>query len=333
MLFPKTYCRALDLTTEVVEYAGASVLPAGHLATPEELLAICRNFRPNVLAGDTSQIIHFASFVDSIGVGKELRVLKILYTSEPMTRIQKSYIASVFAHETSTQIEFISLLASAEMGVWAVGNFAITGPQVDDSADFLYDSRHMLVEILPLDYDIKAANRTYPCALEEDKLGLLTVTSLQRLRNPLVRYLTGDIGSVHQLPAASKSRIGELADYLRILRLSGRDTRNSFTWEGEYFEIEGIKNLMSDPAWGVVRWQIILANDILVPGRISIELRMMRAREQNYQVSQEIIIGTLRDFFRVDQLNASLFQVTLSSLDNFIRSVSGSKIVLFVDRR
>ena len=163
--------------------------------------------------------------------------------------------------------------------------------------------------------------------------GLLVVTSLQRLRNPLVRYITGDIGSVHQLPAHAKSQIGERADYLRILRLSGRDTRHSFNWEGEYFDIEGVKNLMSDPTWGVVRWQIILANDVLVPGRISLELRMMRARDQNCQVSQGVIIEKLRDFFFVGALNESLFQVTLSALDKFIRSASGNKIILFVDRR
>lgn len=330
-----TMPRALDLTTEIVEGAGASVLPAGHLATPETLMAICKTFRPNVLSGDTNQLVRFASYVETAGLGGSLRMRKILYTSEPITGLQKSYLESVFGIEGHTLL-ISSLLGSAEMGVWAASNFSITGPQSENSVDFIFDSRHMIVEVLPFDADLNQDDMKYPCTVEFDKPGLLVVTSLQRLRHPLVRYLTGDVGSIHKLPSSTASKIKGEAQYLQILRLQGRDMRHSFSWNGEYFDFSNIKNVMSNPAWGILRWQIILSTGDSDPNSEHVEVRLMRISAENGRclVPREQVILELKQFFCAEDMDPSLFNVEIvTSSDVFLKSDSGNKIITFVDKR
>lgn len=127
-------CSALDLIVEIIEHTGAYVLRLGHLAWPEDILAICLKYRPTTLTGDTSQIIQFASFVESSKTAGDLCINKILYTSESMSRLQRSYIQSVFGQGKSLVV-FSSILGSAEIGTWAVGTVELTGPQEDDTGD------------------------------------------------------------------------------------------------------------------------------------------------------------------------------------------------------
>ncbi|OBT73069.1 hypothetical protein VF21_07616 [Pseudogymnoascus sp. 05NY08] len=320
--------RALDLTVDIVEHAGASVLPLGHLAEPDGVLAICLRYGANTLSGDTSQLIKLASYVESSKAGSDLRIKKILYTSEPMTRLQRSYIQSVFAHGESP-IVFSSLLGSAEMGPYGVGCFELTGPQEDDTADFIFDTRDMIVEVMPLDFDL--STRHSPCRVVEGEAGVLIATSLQRLRNPLVRYVTGDIGSIHPLPASASSQLGQDAEHLRVLRLHGRDTRSSFKWEGEYFELDKLSKLMSTPAWGILRWQIVLTSDQASFDHV--EIRLMRATGMDGLVAQEEIEAKLKRHFYVDASSGSLFHVNIRNPDDFIRSETGNKVIKVVDRR
>ncbi|KFX88684.1 hypothetical protein V490_07472 [Pseudogymnoascus sp. VKM F-3557] len=320
--------RALDLTIDIIEHAGASVLPVGHISEPEEVVAVCLRYGATTISGDTSQIIRLASFVESSKTGSDLRISKILYTSESMSRLQRTYIKSVFSYGESP-IAFSSLLGSAEMGPWAVGCFELTGPQEDDTADFIFDTRNMIVEVMPLGFDLSTKN--CPCRLVEGEAGVLIVTSLQRLRNPLVRYATGDIGSIHPLQPSASSHLGQDAEHLRVLRLHGRDIRSSFNWQGEYFELDKLRKLMSTPAWGIMRWQIVLTSD---PSNLEhIEIRLMRATGMDGLLGQDAIEEKLKEYFWVASPIESLFHVNLRAPDDFIRSSTGNKVIQLVDRR
>ncbi|KAF7937694.1 uncharacterized protein EAE97_007490 [Botrytis byssoidea] len=320
--------RALDLVTEIVENAGASVLPVGHLASPQEILAACKEYGANALTGDTSRIVQFTSWVESAKMSDCLHINKILYTSESMSRTQRSYIQSVFGRD-GLPVIFSSLLASAEMGPWAVGCFDLTGPQKDDTADLIFDTRHMIVEVMPLDFDL--STRQSPCRIVEGETGMLIVTSLQRLRNPLVRYVTGDIGSIHHLPTSTSLQLGKDSEHLRVLRLHGRDLRNSFKWQGEYFELDTLKELMSNPSWGIVLWQIVLANN---PSNCeTLEIRLMQKTGAGGLIAHEDILEILKGHFCAHASNESLFHANLHSRDDFIRSSSGNKVIKLVDRR
>ncbi|KFY03232.1 hypothetical protein O988_01609 [Pseudogymnoascus sp. VKM F-3808] len=320
--------RALDLTIDIIEHAGASILPVGHLSQPEELVAVCLRYGATTITGDASQIIKFASFVESSKTGSDLRINKVLYTSESMSRLQRSYIQSVLAHGESP-IVFSSLLGGAEMGPWAVGCFELTGPQEDDTADFIFDTRHMIVEVMPLDFDLSTNH--CPCRVVEGETGVLILTSLQRLRHPLVRYVSGDIGSIHPLPPSASSHLGQDAEHLKVLRLHGRDIRSSFKWQGELFELSKLSQLMSTPSWGIVRWQVVLTTD--QSNLEHVEIRLMRATGIDGLLEQDAVEEKLKKHFYVGMADASLFEVNLRNPDDFIRSSTGNKVIKLVDRR
>ena len=187
----------------------------------------------------------------------------------------------------------------------------------------------MIIEVIPLDIDL--STRHYPSRIVEGEAGVLIVTSLQRLRHPLVRYVTGDIGSIHQLPELACLQLGQGSEHLRVLRLHGRDIRSSFKWQGEYFELSKMNKLMSTPAWGVVRWQIVLTSD--KSNRDSIEIRLMRATGTDGLAAQEAIEEKLKEHFYVQEQNESLFYINLRAPDYFIRSSTGNKVIKLVDRR
>jgi phenylacetate-coenzyme A ligase PaaK-like adenylate-forming protein len=319
---------------DVVEYAGATALPAGHLLSFTELLEICRVFEPNVLTGDTTQIVNFASYIKSKRDCDNIKIDKILFTSEPMNLIQRSYIDSVFSRD-GNPIQIISVLGSAEAGVWAVADFSLTGPPNDESTDFIFDSRHMIVECLPMDWDLSPENGNYPCARIEDKVGLIAITSLQRLRNPLVRYLTGDIGSIHQLSDVAFSKIQGNTQHLRVLRLYGRDIRQSFTWEGEYFEFFILKKFLQNASWGILKWQVVLDYDISVPDSESLEIRLIRTEMESNEglITKEELVTQLKTLFWVHAKNEALFYVDFCKPEKFVRSATGNKVLMFIDQR
>lgn len=215
------------------------------------------------------------------------------------------------------------------MGTWAVGSFELTGPQEDDSGDLIFDTRSMIIEVMPLEIDLSI--RHCPSRIVEGETGVLIVTSLQRLRNPLVRYVTGDIGSIHPLPPSASALLGHDAEHLRVLRLRGRDIRSSFKWQGEYFELNKLSQLMSTPAWGIVRWQIVLTSD--QSNVHHIEIRLMRATGIDGLVAQEAIEETLKEYFYIHEQNEALFHINLRAPEDFIRSSTGNKVIKLVDRR
>jgi hypothetical protein len=139
--------RSLDLVTEMLENAGASVLCAGHLMSHANVVKLCVAHRVNVVCGDSSQILQFALHVAGLppATRDALCINKVIYTSEPLVRAQRRYLTSVLG-----PVSICSLFASAESGPWAVMNLALTGDVADDAADFIFDSRAMCVEVLPL---------------------------------------------------------------------------------------------------------------------------------------------------------------------------------------
>jgi phenylacetate-coenzyme A ligase PaaK-like adenylate-forming protein len=315
-----------------VEHAGASALPAGHLAPPERLVGICEAYRPTILTGDTSQIVQFASYVESKRVGASIKFDKIMYTSEPMSRQQMSFVQKVFGR-AEANLHVVSVYGSAETGVWAFGNSAINITQVEDSSALIFDSKHMIVEVMPLDFHTKPENRKLPCKLELEKVGFLVVTSLQRLRNPLVRYFTGDIGSVHLLPDSARSQISGDSESLRVLRLYGRDIRHSISWQGEYFDLSQIQKAMSDPSWGILQWQVVADHDISYSNCESLEVRLMRADGFKGLISLAELTSKLKRMFCVHELNEHLFHIKMASSEEFIRSGTGNKVIRFVEKR
>jgi len=315
--------------TEMIEYTGASVLTAGHLCAPSDILDMCRGFNVNVLTADASQLLLFANYVDVTEAAYSIDITKLIYTSETLTHNQRQYLARIFRNP-----QFTSVMGSAEMGCWPVANLSLTEEQQEDCADFIFDERHMVVEVLPIDVDMGDQSGIYPCYLtNRETKGVMAVTSLQRLRHPLIRYLTGDIASVHSLPVSVAQKIGGDVSTLKILRLFGRDLRGSFEWQGEYFSFSKLQKLLSEDGWGILRWQILLEGSEEFHGSVRLEVRVML----DGGVKKEVVVRKLRWLFVVNVGNEGCFSVKFVESDvekdGFVKSGTGRKVLMFVDRR
>ena len=229
-----------------------------------------------------------------------LHITKIIYPCEQMDHARREWLTSVFGEG----LRFYSLFASAESGPWAVANFALETNQsrsnevaaaaaaatdnvngqdngcvefdeaAADKVDLIFDSRAMKVEVIStsssaLDPVSSSAGGPLPPAeadmLPEGKPGHLVLTSLQRLRNPLVRYVSGDVGSVHSLPDAAVAQLGpdgNIGQHLKVLRLHGRDLKRSFSFVGcslEFTELSKIMNGLEGGKGSILQWQVILS--------------------------------------------------------------------------
>ncbi|KAK1243183.1 hypothetical protein MKX07_003811 [Trichoderma sp. CBMAI-0711] len=320
--------RSLDLMLEIMENAGASVLSAGNFMPPHEVAKLLAKYHINVFAGDSSQVVQMVHHISTLPEEERalIKLDKIIYTSEVLTSAQRAHIK-----ETLKSVKIYSILGSAEAGPWAASSPDITGRvSTTSEEDLIFDTRAMLLEVFPSSLAPGDENAK---PLPEGESGMVVQTSLSRLRNPLVRYVTGDIGSVHPLPESSRDKIpAEDWPYLRILRLQGRDRRVSFDWDGEYIQFEDMATLLNNEECGILQWQIIL--DKLEPSLEScLEVRLMCSPRTSRVLSLEALIDRIKGFLHVISTNEYRFKATfVDELDGFVRSATGRKVIKFVNR-
>ncbi|RAK79539.1 uncharacterized protein BO72DRAFT_400293 [Aspergillus fijiensis CBS 313.89] len=322
--------RSLDLMTEILENAGGTVLSAGNFMTPDEVVRALEHYHINVLTGDGSQVIQIVHRIGTLPAEKRkgIRLTKVIYTSEPLTDGQRQYIRA-----TLGPVKICSVLGSAESGPYALHNPDLTGEAgLTGSMDFVFDTRSLVVEILPpsvVESDPPSGFKSLP----EGQEGVLVQTSLQRRRNPLVRYITGDLASVHPLPDLARSVVPESdLEHLRVLRLRGRDRRFSFKWFGVYFEFTNIEKLMQREDFGLLQWQIVKATHDSSP-QTTLEVRMLREAASERLIARQDLVHELETFFFVLPENRHLFRLTfVEDLGGFEKSGTGNKVMKFVDR-
>ncbi|KAJ3493093.1 hypothetical protein NLG97_g4957 [Lecanicillium saksenae] len=329
--------RALDLVLECVESAGASALAAGNYMPMPDILQLFIKYKANVLAGDSSQVINLVNHLSALPKEEQRKINldKIIYTSEVLTGSQRAHIRATLGDK----VKICSMLASAESGPWAFSNPDLTGDRTTTSSDFVYDTRTMIVEILPDSVALEGddAPATTPLPLADGETGMIVLTSLCRLRNPLVRYICGDVGSLHDLPENVKHLVAEEdRPYIRVLRLEGRDRRFSFDWEGEYIEFSNLAGIVEDPNYGILQWQAIIQNkpDDQEGLRPCLELRMLPSTTTR---GNETLLNQMVDRIKVlialAPWNKDRFiPVFLQNTDGFEKSKTGGKVIKFIDR-
>ncbi|KAK6334664.1 hypothetical protein TWF718_010112 [Orbilia javanica] len=328
--------RALDLMTELFEMAGGAVLCGGLPMQGEIGIEHIINLGVNVFAGDGSQVLAFANLVASLPAERreKVRINKVIYTSDALNRDQRKLVSSVLG------AKIYSVNGSCEAGAWSAANFSITGEPDEDGVDFIYDTRMMVVEILPALLLEEGGAGGEIRSVPDGEKGILVQTSLSRLRNPLVRYVTGDMASIQPLPATDLIP-KKVAQHLRVIRLYGRDRRFSFKFYGEYFEFHKIKAfIQGQKGWGILQYQIILDN---LPEKetLILTIRLYRSDPNALLpgdedlVPNEEIVKALKFWFVVFKENGNEddFKVEfVKDLDGFERSKTGNKVMNFVDR-
>jgi len=313
-----------------MENAGATVLSAGSYMPPTEVAKCLADYHVNVLTGDGSQVVQIVHHISMLpeDYRNRINVEKIIYTSEPLTSPQRVFIQSIL-----NDVKIYSIMGSSEAGPWAISSPDLTGEHslTGSSTDFIFDTRSMLIEIVPpSDSDDASQPNLNPTPPGEP--GRIVQTSLQRLRNPLVRYNTGDIGSVHPLPEMASAVVPEAdREHLRILRMHGRDHRFSFKWYAAYFEFDKIEAFMIAEEFGILQWQIILDRLESSP-QSTLEIRVLR-RPRDGVISAGDLKHRIEDFFLVLPENGHLARVTfVDDLEGFERSATARKVIKFVDR-
>lgn len=326
--------RSLDLTLEIMENAGASMLPLGHAVPPAKVVQTLIDYHANVLSGDGSQVVNMVHFISGLPADQRPALNKVIYTSETLTAAQASYIRSVLGDHVS----ICSLMGSAEAGPYAISNPALTAGMETDVGgyvDFVFDSRAVLLEILPVELSAEQDPHP-PKPLPDGEVGMIIQTSLARLRNPLVRYVTGDVGSLHQLPEQARRLVAEQDwPYLRVLRHRGRDGRFSFEWNGEYIEFDKLTALMNDGGLGVLKWQVILDKMEASPTEASLEVRVLLGLLQGEATAsrERLLEGRIFEFFGVHETSRARIRLRfVDSLEGFELSKTGNKVVRFVDQ-
>ncbi|KAJ5608760.1 hypothetical protein N7528_009327 [Penicillium herquei] len=324
------FYRSLDLTTEIIENAGATVLSAGSYMPTTEVVKSLADYHVNVLTGDGCQIIQAVHEISMLPQDHRDRIHleKIIYTSEPLNSPQRAFVKKVLG-----DVKIFSILGSSEAGPWAISSPDLTGEPSLCGTDFVFDTRNMLVEIIsPSDIDIDGEAQAGLTPVAPGEPGVIVQTSLQRLRNPLIRYNTGDIGSVHPLPDSASAVIPEAdREYLRVLRMHGRDHRFSFKWYGCYFEFENVEAFMRIEEYGILQWQIILGPLESSPQSI-LEVRLLRC-PQTGGLANDDVRQQVEAFFVILPENQHLLRIVfVDGLDEFERSVTARKILKFVDR-
>ncbi|KPM41727.1 hypothetical protein AK830_g4832 [Neonectria ditissima] len=320
--------RSLDLTLEILENAGACVLSAGNNMSLAHVVGLLADYNVNVLSGDSSQVVQIAHYISTLPREEQekLEIDKIIYTSETLTAAQRSHITGVLG-----PVKICSLMGSAEAGPYAVSNPDITGKSaVPGHEDFVFDTRATLFEILPPSFSEQGSN---PDPMPEGEQGIIVQTSLSRLRNPLVRYITGDIGSLHHLSDEARSQVpSSYWPYLRILRLRGRDRRFSFEWDGEYFEFQSLASLLNKPECGLLQWQVLL--DKMEPSQeASLEVRLLCSPRNADLLSEDALGKQIQGFLHVCSENEHRFRLRfVKDLEGFELSKTGRKVIKFVDR-
>lgn len=300
----------------------------------DQMIEILIGYRVNVIAGDAGQIIQLARYISTLSEARKrhLSVSKALYTSEPMTPAQRRFLNTVFPN-----IAVSSAIGSAEAGPWGASPAELAPTTKEQNyADFVYDQRLMHLEVFPFAVgDPHASDSIDARPLPDGEKGLLVQTSLQRLRHPLVRYVCGDVCSLHPLPDSIRGRFSpEDALHYKVARIYGRDRRISFDWDGEYFEFPVVEAAMRTESWGILQYQIIRRYNQGDEDHVDIvlELRVLRCNDQG-TITEEELTQKLRELFYVLETNQELFDLKyLSDFSGFVRSTTGQKVIHFIDR-
>lgn len=339
-LTSEIFRRSLDLTLELLENAGATVLAAGHHMSHGSVIQLARQYRANVLSGDSSQIVAIVHYVSTLSQQEQatLEINKVIYTSESMTKGQRTHILAVLG----PHVQICSLLGSAEGGPYAASCPRFSGDDnakdhlsaLEEYQDFIVDDRITRIEIVPTSIPENDPSHLFT-VVPDGKPGMIAQTSLTRLRNPLVRYITGDIGSLHKLPTGSEVGLpAQDQKHLFILRLYGRDRRFSFEWDGEYYEFRSLAAFLNDVRLGILQWQLILEKAAGSEEAL-LQLRLLRPdrRQDEDCVSLDELKRQVGKSFSVCAANEDRFQlVFVRRLEDFELSPGGRKVVKFIDR-
>ena len=354
--------RSRDLVGTLIDLCGATDLSIGSDAKDEDIAQIGRSFGANMITASSSRLLQFARYVYGLRreEGKEklgFRLKKVLFTSEPLSKAQEAFLKEALEVEM-----VVSAYGSAETGPWAGtvprkiaggGESREDAPGARAPRSFVFDRRQMVVEIIdPEGGVLDASTNPRPESDgEEPTVGEIVLTSLMRFTNPLVRYRTGDFGSLHSFSSLAETaeilkEKAEAADYLIGINMHGRDTNTSFFLDSSYINtIELDRRVFAKPEWDVIEWQVILyhlTDEELKAARAAasagvcvstegVEFRVVRKSDKSPPVGYE---EKLKQALVEEVIEKGVeMKVNVVGYDGLERGRMARKVIKIVDRR
>lgn len=181
--------------SEALEKLGCVTLPIAGNVEVDDLMGYLELFRPTVLLGLPSLLIRVAEVAERNGL--ELKVPRILYGGEPMTREARRYLERVLGTTSIMSAGYASVDAGP------------IGFQTPDNAGsvhhLVYD--YQFLEFLDPETQLPVAS---------GQVGEIVVTCLRRRLMPLIRYRTGDLGRWVDEDGWLFELKGRIGDRLRV---------------------------------------------------------------------------------------------------------------------
>ncbi len=240
------------------EKIGASVIPASNQTAMSDLFTIMKDFKTSALICSPTTALTLARYMRSTGIHPEqLHMKRGIIGSEPWSESVRTEIEETF------QIELFDSYGLSE----------IMGPGVSAECEchcgLHVNEDHFIVEVI----DPKTLE-----SLDEGDEGELVFTTITKEAFPLIRYRTGDRGSI--IPGPCKCG----RTFVRTSRITGRTDDLIMLQGAKVFPLQ-LLNTVHETKGIAPQCQIIISK---TDGADAIEIRV--AIESNYEHIDEIKI-------------------------------------------
>ncbi|KAI5782384.1 hypothetical protein DFH27DRAFT_637405, partial [Peziza echinospora] len=247
-----------SLCAALVEYAGGTHLSLTAPISDENAAVLVGLFKPTVILTTANRALQLARYVAALPASEKFEIKKLIYSSEMMTPQQEVYLGEALGVEL-----LASLYGSAEVlqHFHHIADLAHGRAQSREYREFVADGNMVIMEVInELTGEILASTEHLDELKEGSAIGELVLTSLLKYKHPLVRYRTGDIGSLHPYhgEASAGGKNPDVARYFSF-RLYGRNPLKSFKISSLYIDLEtAYATCLSKPEYDILEWQVIV---------------------------------------------------------------------------
>lgn len=163
------------VANKAIEKIGATCLPIGGNTSFDTILEFFKMLKPNVLIGLPSIILKFAEFCESKNVKINLDL--ILYGGEHLRKNSREYLSKIFDNPK----------------IMSAGYAAVDCGPIGFQCEYLSGSLHHVLS----NYQFVEFINNNGIPAKNGEVGEIVVTNLNRVRMPIIRFKTGDLGIAH----------------------------------------------------------------------------------------------------------------------------------------
>ena len=278
--------RASEIFTEFCSRAEVTVLPVNEHAPDPMVCRMAELFHADTIIGMPSRLVEFAEYVQNNQI--QVHFEHLIFAGEALSKERRAYLEKILNIR-----RFTGIFGSAESGIWAF------------QPDFLPLNSYVIVQEL-MYVEIVSA--------DENGYGKIVLTNLVRVKNPLLRYDTGDTGRLRKMIFDGRE--------VYVLDLLQR--------AGVSFEIGESRFTFKDTIAGCPNYQVRLSIDpekLLEKASIYLAPDVFPDAEEKRE-----IVESLKTLLQ-ERDNSFISEVHFVKLDALIKSPTSQKPIRLLDSR